>query len=177
MAYELTQSTLSVSLSTTFSDLGQTALALSGLIQTGDVLPSLSAPLTDGTGAIQGNMVHAAKYTLAAAANVDIDLAGTSLVNPVNGVASFSYVRQFILVIDTPDGIKKLRVGPQGVANAAQLWFGGTGATVWEDVKEWVVRTDRYVGWPVVPATGDLLRINNPSAVSVDFYLVLLGLS
>jgi hypothetical protein len=176
MAVELTSSALSVSFQATLTDLGQTAATCVGSVQTGNEFPTLSAPMTTGTASKQGNLLTSAKYTIAGGANQDIDLSG-SLLSPANLSAVFTKVKQVVVAIDSPDGTKKVRVGPQGVTNGCQLWFGGVGAQAYEEVVEFMLKTDRFTGWTVTPGTGDILRINNPTGVSVDVYIAIIGLS
>lgn len=178
VAVQLTQLSLSAAFSATLEDLGQTASQLPGQVKLGDgILPALSAPLTNGTANLQANMVYASKLTIGAGANADIDLNSGSILSVVNLTATFTKIKQVIVIIDSPDGTKKVRVGPQNVTNGCQLWFGGTGATCYEEVVEWTVKTNRYGGWTVTPSTGDILRVNNPGAGSVDVFVILVGLS
>jgi hypothetical protein len=66
-------------------------------------------------------------------------------------------------------------VGPQNVANAAQLWFGGVTADFYEIVHEGVCRrrTDA-TGWAITATTADKLGIYNPGAGSVTYRIWLI---
>ena len=177
MAVELTKSVIAATMDTVLDDATQTVAGVSGFVKTGEGLPTLSTTLTNGTGNQQGNQAYAQLYTIAAGANADIDLNSGSILGLVNAVASFTKIKKIVVAIKDHDGTKKVRVGPQGVTNGAQLWFGGTGATCYEEVVEWTVKVNSYGGWTVTAGTGDILRINNPTAGSVDVYIAIVGLS
>lgn len=178
MAVELVSSSFECKFSAALVDLGLSASTCDGQVQSGSTeFPTLLAVMEgNGTGDLEANMAFAAKYTITAGSNQDLDLSG-SLSSLVNTTATFSKVKQIVVLIDEPDGDKKVKVGPQGVANGCQLWFGGTGSTCSEEVVEWTVKTNRFDGWTVTPGTGDILRINNPTASSVSVYIVIVGLS
>lgn len=135
--------------------------------------------LTAGTGNQQGNLHWHDERTLAAGANDDLDLAGgLVLAGPAaNQTLTFTRVKQVLVVIDAADGTKRLRVGPQGVANAFQGWEGGVAAGNYAEFYDHFTLGHRWAGWTVTAGTGDILRINNPSAVSVTYRIYLNGLS
>lgn len=177
MAVELSLCNITARIEAALLDTTQVVSTCSGQIESGTTrFPAISAELTNGTTSGKGNMIYADKHTIAAGASVDLDLSG-SLTNISNSAATFTKVKQVVVIIDTPDGTKKVRVGPQNVSNAAQLWFGGTGATCYEEVAEWSIKTDRYTGWTITPGTGDILRIHNPTGVSVGVYIAITGVS
>jgi hypothetical protein len=89
--------------------------------------------------------------------------------------SAFLTIRAIILVIKDPTSAKRLRVGPQNVTNAAQLGFGGVGAQAYLEFDRFAILERIYTGWTVTPGTGDLLPINNPSGVSVDVAVWVLG--
>ena len=138
---------------------------------------ALTQNITDGaSGAYKANKYYRGQRTLAAAANDDLDLSG-GLSDPFGNAFNFTYVRGILLAIVTPDGTKKLRFGPQNVANAWQGPFGGVGATVYFDVLDHflLVNFTGVNGWAVTAATADILRINNPSAGAVTYNIAILG--
>jgi hypothetical protein len=143
------------------------------LVSGSNTFPSLSSDIANGTGSGQANQLYAKSFTITTGSNQDLDLAG-SLANEFGETITFAKIKGIIVCIASPDGTKKVRVGPQGVANGAQLWFGGTGATVYEEVEEVLVRGAKYTGWTVVAGT-DVLRINNPTASSVTVHIALWG--
>lgn len=166
-------STFQLRLSTTGSGFYQDG-GLSDLIAVGGDLPALAANFVQ-TGVEVWQQVLVA-VSLAAAANLDIDLANAS--NTVKDRAgrplNLSKLYAVILAITSPDGTKSLRLGPQNVANGCQLWFGTAGATGYETVDRQVIRYS-YAGWTVTAGTGDVLRVNNPTGVTVAASLLLVG--
>ena len=147
-----------------------------GLVDTlaaGQDIPSLLKTYTQAAGETWQQVLVA--VSLAAGANLDIDLANAS--NTVEDRAgrplNLAKLYAVVLAVTSPDGTKALRLGPQNVANGCQLWFGGTGATAYETVEDGVVRWS-YSGWTVTAGTGDILRVNNPGATTVagSLYLV-----
>lgn len=131
--------------------------------------------LTDGTGSEQANNWWMDERTVNATTADNIDLAG-SLTNQL-GTVVFTAVKAVIIAIDAPDGIKTLRVGPQGVANAFQGWEGGVAAGNYETVNEAFLKLNRYSGWAVTAGTGDVLGIYNPGAGAVTYRIWILGVT
>lgn len=129
---------------------------------------------SSGTGSGQANEMWHDERTLTTTSTDSLDLAG-GLTNGLGVTVTFTKIKLAIIAIDAPDGTKKLRVGPNNTANAWQGWFGGVGANVYEEVLDWVVHLDFRTGWTVTAGTGDLLIINNPSAGSVTYRILLVG--
>lgn len=146
-----------------------------GAVTIGSGFPAVSTGnLANGTGNQQANTLYVSQFSVSAGGNTDIDLAG-GLTDFRGNTITFTAIKMLLLAISSPDGTKKLRVGPQGVSNAAQLWFGGVGATVYEEVFDAVCRWNTYAGWGVTAGTGDILRVNNPGAGAVSANLILIG--
>ncbi len=140
-------------------------------------LPAVSISISDGTGANQCNEWWRDLRTVGASSNDDLDLYGV-LTNGLGQTIQFTGIKVFFLAIASPDGTKKLRIGPQGVSNTAQLWFGGVAAGNYEEVFDYTFRTNLSgsgVGWPITSGTGDLIRVNNPGASAVTYTIWLLG--
>lgn len=138
--------------------------------------PDMSVEITDGTGASQANRWYRSQQTLAAGANLDLDLAG-GITDPFGATVTFTAVKWIILAVVSPDGAKSLRIGPQGLANAFQGPHGGVAAGNYVTVKYFQKFLDYSAGgWAVTAGTGDILRINNPGAVSVTFSIWIGGL-
>lgn len=137
--------------------------------------PPLSTSFTDGTGAQQANKWHRSKRTIGAGANDDIDLYG-SLIDPRGNTLNFSRIVAVIIAIIDPDGTKSLRVGPNGVSNAWQGPFGGVGSGACLTTKKVLPLIDiSAAGWPVTSGTGDILRVTNPGAGSLDYAFFVMG--
>ena len=140
--------------------------------------PDGTLALTGGTGSGQANDVYETAFTLAAGATLLIDLKGgngeRSSLEPANLLA-FTAVKGLELILTTPPAAGvSLLVGPQGAANAAQLWFQAASANFWEEVRDRVARFDRAVGW-ALDATHRVLALKNPGATSVSGWLRVIG--
>jgi hypothetical protein len=77
--------------------------------------------------------------------------------------------------IDSPDGSKAVRVGPQNQANAWQGWFGGLGATVYDLEYWWLARMGPPAGWAVTAGSADQFVLYNPGATSIDVNVAIIG--
>lgn len=138
------------------------------------VLPSLLSAYTYGTGTAQVNAFYAASRTVAATTFDLINLTTTTAA--LGTTFSLTKLKFLLVAVQSPDGTKSLRVGPQNQSNAAQLWFGGTGATVYDTVFTYRVWENPYAGYTVTASTGDILPIYNPGASSVTYGIWILGL-
>ena len=137
--------------------------------------PSLAIDYTDGTSSNQAKTYFIDSRALAATTTESLDLAG-SLADPFGTTITFTVIKEIVIAIVSPDGSKKLRVGPQNVANAWQGPFGGTGATVYiEFFHHWKMPSEPYTGYTVTAGTGDLLVINNPTASSITYGIIIVG--
>ena len=138
--------------------------------------PAGDLTLGDGTGSGQANDAFEKAFTVAAGATLLIDLkGGTGELNVLNQALAFTKVKGFELILTTPPAAGvSLQVGPQGAANAAQLWFQATTANFWEEVRDRVAKFDRAVGW-ALDATHKVLALKNPGAASVSGWLRILG--
>jgi hypothetical protein len=136
--------------------------------------PAVGFDLADGTGNLQAQSWWTDTRTVVAGATDSIDLAG-SLTGPLGTAINWTSVRLIVIAINVPDGTKLLQVGPQGVTNAAQLGFGGVGATVYLTTDTFVILPRPYGGWAITAGTADLLPVKNPTAVSVDYTVWIIG--
>lgn len=131
--------------------------------------------LTFGTGANQANQCYYAQRTVATVTADNLDLSG-SLLDPLGNTINLTTVKLIVVAIDTPDGTKKLRVGPQAVANAWQGPFGGVTAPCYKEITNWdPICNEPVAGYPVVGGASDILGIYNPSAVSVTYRILIMG--
>jgi hypothetical protein len=138
---------------------------------------AMSFNLAFGTGNNQGNTWFSEERTLAAGASKDYDLAG-GLVNSLGDTLTFTAVKLVLVAIDAPDGTKAVRVGPQGVANAWQGPWGGTGATNYTEVGNWLpVVNHPTTGYPVTSGTAEALRVNNPTGGGVTYRILIAGVA
>jgi hypothetical protein len=136
-------------------------------VGTGD-FPECLIELEDGNGAEQAQAHWHDLRTVTATTADNLDLYG-SLTGPFGSTVSVVKIKTILVVIDTPGTTKSLRIGPQNVANANQLGFGGTGATVYATCRRFLLLEDVDSGWTVSNGSTDVLGIYNPSAVSVTY--------
>lgn len=115
--------------------------------------------------------------TLAVTTGVTISLrsASNTLKDAGNVAIEFAKIFSFMLAIESPAAGKGVRYGPQGVSNAAQLWFSGVTAGEWSFVDDCEWKLSRSAGWAVDSANANL-RIYNPSAsLTCPFRLWIVG--
>lgn len=138
------------------------------------ILPSSVFTLASGTGTGQASKWYLARRALAGTTFDLLDLAG-GLTDYAGASLTFSAVKRCLVAVVSPDGTKKLRVGPQDQSNAWQGWFGGTGATVYEEVFHTTDRKHPYAGWTVTGGSADVLAVYNPGATSVTYAIWIIG--
>jgi hypothetical protein len=139
-------------------------------------IPATDISITYGTGNAQCNWMYYASRTVTATTADNLDLYG-SLTDAFGTTINATYLKVLAVAISSPDGTKKLQVGPRGVANTNQLAFGGTGATVYVEVYDWqVVAFNPYTGFAVTNASTDVVGIYNPGAGSVTYSILMAGI-
>lgn len=147
---------------------------LSGSAQIGvNDFPSLKLSYTLGEAAGLAEDYMCAKYSIASSANQDIDLSGGLTTDVASSVVG-TKIKELIVAIESPDGTKSLRVGPQNVSNGWQGPFGGVGATCYQTVFHHLRWTEPYTGFDITAGTGDILRIHNPGAGTVVAHVLIL---
>lgn len=140
-----------------------------------DDFPEMTHDWEDGTGDGQANEVYSALLTIAASSTTSLDLSGAAIENPFEEAIAFTTIVAVFLAVVDPASTKRVRLGPQNVANAAQLWFGGTGATVYQEIYDDFAMVRKTGGWTITAGTGDLLPISNPDGVDVDVAILIIG--
>jgi hypothetical protein len=119
--------------------------------------------------------IYSATATILTTANLDLDFFGGTMTD-VNGVAIvWTKLHGLIVSVVSPDGAKKVLVGPQAVSNAVDLDFTGVASDDWVPVY-WVLPMLKpsAAGW-TVDATHKNVRVNNPTAGSVSVEIVAFG--
>lgn len=138
--------------------------------------PTGLVKLGDGTGAGQANAVYIASFTIPAGNTQQIDLKGGNGEKDVLNVAlAFTAVKdvEVVLVTDPGSGVS-VQFGPQGLTNAAQLWFQAATTNFWEEVKDRMAKLDRAVGWAIGAST-KVLGLKNPGASPVTVWVRVIG--
>lgn len=151
---------------------------------TGDLLAP-SAPLwygktftfTNGTAANQADRLFSDTRTLAASANEDLDLAGTTLLDAFGAALTFVRLRG-IIVAAAAGNTNNVVIGG-AATNGFTSWVGASTHTV--TVRPGgvfsLVGPDTS-GYTVTAATGDLLRVANSGAgTPVTYDIILIGAS
>lgn len=108
--------------------------------------------------------------TIAAGATDSIDLG--SVTDILNRPTAFSRLVSLELVITSSSGV--VRLGPQGQANAAQLFFGGVTADHWIDIYgpfAWLGSLNGVA----INAPNRTLWLSNPGTSPVSFWLRIIG--
>lgn len=132
----------------------------------------------DGAGANQADTWFHDTRSLAATTAENLDLAG-SLVGPFGATLTAARIKAFLIVHKTAAASAALEVG--GVANQFLNWINS--AAPGTDLPRTVVRpggcqlfiAPDATGYPVTAGTGDLLKLNNLAAGSVDFDVFILA--
>lgn len=141
-------------------------------------LVSVAIALADGVGAGQADRVWFDSGTLAASANVDLDLAG-GLTDAFGAAITFVKVKAVAL--------------KAAAANTNNIIFGGAATNAWATwagaathtvpvrpggVLAFAVGTGDLTGYGVTAGTGDLLRLANSGAgTSVSYDIAIVGTS
>lgn len=138
--------------------------------------PSGLFSLTDGTASGQANDAYESAFSIDAGATLQIDLKGGSgESNLLNQLLAFTAVKGVELILTTaPAAGVSLQFGPQGVANAAQLWFQDVAANFWAEVRDRLAQFDRAAGWPI-DAAHKVLAIKNPGLAAVAGWIRVIG--
>lgn len=141
-------------------------------------LDAIAAEFTNGTGNEQATHIWADERTLANGADDSLDLAG-GLTDVYGATLTFTKIKAILIDIDSPDGTKFLKVGPNNTSNAFVGPWGANAANVYETVYQTMYKVHPFAGWTVAATTGDLLIISNTStgSVSCTYRIVLVGLA
>lgn len=132
--------------------------------------------LSDGTGSGQANDVYEAAFSVLAGATLEIDLkGGNGEKNVLNQTLAFTTVKGVEIILATaPASGVSVRVGPQGLTNAAQLWFQAATANFYDVVRDRCAQLDRGTGW-ALDATHKILGVHNPGAGTVAGWVRVIG--
>jgi hypothetical protein len=149
------------------------------VLSIGQNWPAMQTKLTYGTASLQAKNWVMQQRTLGAGLNDDLDLAG-GLANELGDAGIiFLAVKVLLIAIISPDGVKKLKVGPGAAGAAVANAFVGP----WANVASSFTTIDSFGmpinnpwgGYAVTPGTADVLRINNPGAGSVTYDILIAG--
>ncbi len=144
---------------------------------------SYGASLSSGVAAGSADVLWHDQRTIAPSANDDLDLAGV-LAGLLGGTATFVKVKGLVIAAlgaPGPPAVPNVNNVVVGAA-AANAWTALLGATHTIQVRPGaaiaLLPSATDTGYPVVPATGDILRIANGGAgTSVTYDIILIGTS
>ncbi len=151
----------------TAQDLGQRAA---------EALLTFSRELSEGSAAGQFNKVFADTRTLAASANEDLDLNGSSLQDMLGVNLALTGVK--LLGIKAADTNTNDVILKPGATNGALLGMGAAAHTIAIPPGQILLRTNMSAaGWTVTPATADLINVANGGAgTAVSYSIVVAGI-
>lgn len=137
--------------------------------------------LADGVGVDQADRIYIAERTVASGANDDIDLAGTSILDPSGAALTFAKIKT-IMIINAPKSgaanTTNLTIG--GGTNPVVGLLGGTTPTL-GPMKPGEVLL-RHAGvlaglCSVTAGTADILRVANSAGASATYQICIIGTS
>lgn len=140
-------------------------------------VPALDLSVSYGIGANQCNWLYFEQgRSLAATTYDNHDLYG-GLTDAFGTAINATALKLAIVALDSPDGAANLRVGPQNQTGAAQLGWGGTGATVYQTVYDWWLASNMSAaGWTITNTTADVFSVYNPTGSAVLYSILLAGI-
>jgi hypothetical protein len=137
--------------------------------------------LVDGIGVDQADRIYLAERTVATAANDDLDLAGTTLLDPFGAALTFAKIKT-LMIINAPRigaaNTTNLTIG--GGTNPVVGLLGGTSPTLGPmKPGEVLLRHSSSLAGlcSVTAATADILRIANSSGASATYQICIIGTS
>ena len=130
--------------------------------------------LTDGRAADQADLVYVTSFSLAASANKDIDLSGSTDKTVFGDSLAFSKVRGIILFNDSALDADVLRLGGYG-AGAFASWINDVGSYVTVGPGMWLISRSDLTAYAVAATTGDILRITNPGSRAIAGRIAIWG--
>lgn len=133
--------------------------------------PAAAFDLTNGNGDLQAQSWWHDLRTLAAGASENLPIIETGPFAQI----TFVTIRAILAVIKDPLPTKKLQIGPMGVANTPQLWFGGVGVQAYTEFDRFLFQADVYGGWPLDNVTAFQIPVKNSGSVSLDYAIWILG--
>ena len=141
---------------------------------------AIEMTLSDGDGDSEAENWIAESVVLPTASVLTVDL--TNVGNNLGQTVDFDKVKFVLVRVLYPDGIKHVKLGPNGDADGWLGWFGEDGTAecnqAYEKVYDWVCHPHRWGGWEVENAGtsgGKNLRIENQSGFSLTVQYWVIG--
>lgn len=162
--------TIAGSLRVQFASTWTNTLDLSAPVDT--VSQIVNQAFTNGTAADQAQVVWHDERTLTTGANEDLDLAG--VLSSAFGVVTFTNVKYLVVQVTTTTTGYTLELGGKG----SNAWVGAlkdTSDILTLQAGSVLALSAPVDGYTVTAGTGDLLKVNNPSAGSVTYRIWIVG--
>lgn len=137
--------------------------------------------LTDGVGLDQADLIYQAERTVLTAANDDLDLSGTTLLDPLGVALAFVKIKTLMIINAPRSGVANtttLTIG--GGTNAVTGLLGGTTPTLGPmKPGEVLLRHSSSLAGlcNVVAGTADILRIANSAGATARYQILIIGTS
>lgn len=140
-----------------------------------DIVKEYSQQYDEGTAADQAQVVWSDTRQLTSSAAESLDLAG-GLAHALGGTITFTAIKEIILV-PAEGNTGDIRLGRQitnGFAGPFDQTAGALGVLA---TPKGIIhlRNRSAAGWPVTGATGDLLRVENMVAATVNYDIIIVG--
>lgn len=129
----------------------------------------------DSSGYTPVNTEYFFKGTIAAGGTKSIDMIGGADLDTFNVALALTLLKCYVVWIDSPNGIKAVRVGPQGVSNANAMGFGGVTAAVYRTTYWYDAWAGIAAGLAVTAGTGDLFIVTNPGGADLTVGIYFAG--
>jgi hypothetical protein len=133
---------------------------------------TFSNTFTDGTGANKAQVMWHDQRTLATTTGEDLDLAGS--LSCAFGTVTFTKVKVLLVYVTTTTAGYTLQVGG-AAANQMINWVVDATDKIVVGAGGMLLLTSPVDGYAVTAATGDLLKVYNPSGGSVVYDIVVIG--
>lgn len=141
---------------------------------TAEIAKTIATSLTSGTGLGAADQVFSDTRTLTTSSSETLDLAG-SLTNDLGATISFARIKMIFINVQTTTAGYTLEVGGNA-SNQFINWVGdATDKIVVRGGGCFLLYTPDATAYAVTASTGDILKINNPSAGSVTYDIIIVG--
>lgn len=135
---------------------------------------SLAQALASGTGLNAADMLWDDVRTLNATTSENLDLSGT-LVNGLGTTVAFARIRAIGIQLVTATAGYTLEVGGAASNQFATMFGTATDKLIIRAGGGVGILAPDATGYVVTAGTGDLLKINNPNAASIQYKIVIIG--
>lgn len=132
--------------------------------------------MATGTGTSQADRLFHDKRTLNAAASETLDFAAGGLVDAFGAAFSPAKIKFLAIYVNTATSGAYLTVGGNA-SNQLATMFGDVTDKVEVGADSPLIIANTVDGFAVTAGTGDILKIENPSGVAIEYEIVVVGTS